>query len=104
MSKVAQYLYMIQPARTEMLSDGPTLEEEAIVSEHFAYLQGLTHEGTVILAGRTLNTDESSFGIVIFNAGSEQAARAVMMNDPAVRSGVMRAKLFPYRIALMASA
>lgn len=87
-----------------MLSDGPTPEEEAIVSQHFSYLRRLTDEGTVILAGRTLNTDVSSFGIVIFDAESEQAAHAVMNNDPAVKSGVMRAKLFPYRIALMANA
>jgi uncharacterized protein YciI len=85
-----------------MLSDGPTLEEEAIVSEHFAYLQRLADEGTVILAGRTLNTDDSSFGIVIFKAESEQAAQAVMNDDPAVRRDLMRARLFPYRIALMA--
>lgn len=104
MSEVSQYLYMIQPTRIEMLSDGPTLEEEAIVSQHFAYLRRLTDEGTVILAGRTLNTDDSSFGIVILSAESEQAAHAVMNEDPAVRSGVMRARLFPYRIALMAGA
>ena len=102
MSRISQYLYMIQPTRVEMLSDGPTLEEEAIVSEHFAYLQRLADEGIVILAGRTLNTDDSSFGIVIFNAESEQAAQAVMNDDPAVRRDVMRARLFPYRIALMA--
>ena len=53
--------------------------------------------------GRTLNTDESSFGIVIFRARSEEAARAVMNADPAVQAGGMRARLFPYRIALMAN-
>ena len=54
------------------------------------------------LAGRTLNTDESSFGIVIFEAESEKAARQVVDNNPAVRQEVMRAELYPYRIALMA--
>ena len=102
MPDVTQYLYTIQPTRPEMLTDGPTPEEETIVSEHFAYLQRLTEQGIVILAGRTLNTDESSFGIVIFQAKSEKAARQVMNNDPAVRQRVMRAELYPYRIALMA--
>ncbi|MBU0490924.1 MAG: YciI family protein [Chloroflexi bacterium] len=102
MSDVTQYLYKIQPARPEMLVKGPTPEEEAVVSQHFAYLQRLLGEGVVILAGRTLNTDESSFGIVIFNAPSEEAARRVMHDDPAVQAGVMRAELYPYRIALMA--
>ncbi len=101
MSESNQYLYRIRPTRSEMLMEGPTAEEERVVGEHFAYLQGLTERGVVILAGRTLNTDESSFGIVIFRAGSEQAARKVMENDPAVQQGVMRGELFPYRVALM---
>ena len=101
MSESDQYLYWIRPTRPGMLAEGPTAEEEKIVGEHFAYLQGLTERGVVILAGRTLNTDESSFGIVIFRAASERAAREVMENDPAVRQGVMEGELFPYRIALV---
>ena len=69
------------------------------MTEHVAYLRELTERGVVQLAGRTLNTDESSFGIVIFQAESEDAARKIMDEDPAVRKGVMEAALFPYRIA-----
>ena len=101
MSEIYQFLYRIQPTRPEMLSEGPTADEEKVVSEHFAYLRGLTEQGVLILAGRTLNRDESSFGIVIFRASSEKAAREMMGNDPAVRKGVMNAELFPFRIALM---
>jgi uncharacterized protein YciI len=85
-----------------MLVDGPTHSEEKIVSDHFGYLKDLNDRGVVILAGRTLNTDESSFGIVVFQAESTEAAQALMRSDPAVKNGVMRAELFPYRIALMA--
>jgi hypothetical protein len=53
----------------------------------------------VILAGRTLTTDERGLGIVIFRAPSADAARAIMEGDPAVRQGVMRAELFPFRVA-----
>ena len=84
-----------------MLVDGGTPEEAAIVGQHFAYLQGLEQDGVVLLAGRTLNTDASSHGIVIFQAESDDAAQAVMANDPAVQQGVMSAELFPYRVALM---
>ena len=55
----------------------------------------------VILAGRTQNTDYSSFGIVIINAGSEEEARKVMHDDPAVKNKVVRGELFPYKIALL---
>jgi uncharacterized protein YciI len=100
MEKSEQFLYRIQPTRPAMLSDGAAPDEERIVAEHFAYLKELTEAGIVIHAGRTLNTDESSFGIVIFRATSEEEARKVMENDPAVQQAMMRAQLFPYRIAL----
>jgi uncharacterized protein YciI len=99
---MAEWLYRIQPTRAEMLSAGPTADEARLVGEHFAYLQRLVADGTVVLAGRTLNDDATAFGIVIYRAADEAAARAVMDGDPAVRAGVMRAELFPYRIALMA--
>ena len=101
MPDTQQYLYKIQPTRPDMLSAGPTDEEAKIVSHHFNYLKRLRDEGIVLLAGRTLNTDPSSFGIVIFQANNEIEAQTIMDNDPAVNQGVMRAKLYPYRIALM---
>jgi uncharacterized protein YciI len=83
-----------------MLANGSTEIESRIVSEHFNYLKQLTTDGVVILAGRTTNTDNSSFGIVLFNAESVEAAREIMMNDPAVKNKVFRAELFPYKMAL----
>ncbi|MBI5958617.1 MAG: hypothetical protein HY866_07780 [Chloroflexi bacterium] len=97
---MTQYLYRIQPTRPAMLTEGPTPEEAEIVSQHFDYLERLTQQGVVILAGRTLNTDPSSFGIIIMQTSTEEAARAVVEHDPAVQMGVMRAEFFPYRIAL----
>ena len=95
-----QYLYRIQPTRSAMLSEGPTPEEAAAVGAHFGYLQDLVDTGKVLMAGRTLTTDEDAFGIVVFEASSEEAAQALMNADPAVQAEVMRAELFPYRVAL----
>jgi len=81
--------------------EGATPDEERIVSEHFSYLEKLTHSDVVFLAGRTLNSDYSAFGIVIFRADSEQAAHQVMLNDPAIKTRVMRAELHPFRISLL---
>ena len=97
-----QFLYKIQPVRPAMLFDGPTADEEEVVGEHFSYLKDLVDGGVVSLAGRSLNTDQSSFGIVILSAESEDAARAIMLEDPAVEKKVMRAELYPFRIALSA--
>ena len=57
--------------------------------------------GAVILAGRTQNNDYSSFDIIIFKAELEDQAREIVRNDPAVKNNVMRAELYPYRIALL---
>lgn len=99
MTQLPQYLYTVQPTRPGFL-EASTEEEDRIVSDHFGYLQQLTAEGTCLLAGRTLNTDPSSFGLVILQADSEEIAREIMKGDPAVRAGVFRAQLFPYRVAL----
>jgi uncharacterized protein YciI len=96
-----QYLYVLRPTRLAMLSDGGTPQEQQIVSDHFADLQHLTEEGVAILMGRTLNNDERTIGLVIFNAADDDSARAVMQSDPAVIHGVMTAELFPYRVALI---
>ncbi|MCC6613294.1 MAG: hypothetical protein IT320_07430 [Anaerolineae bacterium] len=101
---MSQYLYLLRPARLEMLTDGPTPEESRIVSEHFDHLQALLDEGVAILFGRTQNNDASTFGITIFNADDDKSARAIMNSDPAVIHGVMTAELFPYRIALIREA
>jgi uncharacterized protein YciI len=85
-----------------MLTEGPTERESEITSQHFAYLKELVEKGVVILAGRTLNANENTFGITILNAETEEIAREIMNNDPAVREGVMNAELFTYRIALIA--
>jgi uncharacterized protein len=89
------FLDKIQPVRPEMLSVGATDDERRVPTEHFEYLEGLTRAGTVLLAGRTLNTDPSSFGIVLLRAESEEAAREIMLNDPAVRQRSCEPSSFP---------
>jgi uncharacterized protein YciI len=101
MSEVNQYLYKIKPTRPEMLSRGSTPQEDEIVSQHFNYLSTLAEKGVVLLAGRTQNTDESSFGIVIFQAESIESAQDIVHNDPAIKNGVMKAQLYPFRTALV---
>ena len=80
-----------------MVTRGPTDEEASILSDHVNYLEDLTRQGVVLVFGRTQNNDSSTFGIVIFRAESEDAARSIMNNDPAVKKGIMRAELFPYK-------
>jgi uncharacterized protein YciI len=95
-----QFLYRLTPVRIEMVTVGPTPEEQVIVSEHFTHLEALTEQGVMLLVGRTQDNSPRTFGIVIFQAESEERAQEIMNSDPAVRKEIMRAELFPFRIAL----
>lgn len=96
------YIYRIQPVRPDMLSAGPTAAEAQITAEHFEYLKSLVESGQLILAGRTLNTDYSSFGIAIFNARDDEHMRRITASDPGVAKKLFRAEWFPFHIALRA--
>ncbi len=94
-----QFLYVLKVKRLGMLTEGSTPEEAATMQRHVAYLEQLAAEETAILFGRTLNNDETTFGLVIFEADSESEATRIMLADPAIREDVMEATLFPYWIA-----
>jgi uncharacterized protein YciI len=104
MSDMAQFIYTLKVTRLGQLTEGPTAEEQDIVARHFAYLQDLTEKEVAILVGRTQTADADTLGIMIFQAASEAEAQEIMANDPAVKDGVMAARLFPFRIALMQGA
>ncbi len=84
-----------------MITVKPTPEEDAIIGEHFARLKALTARGVMLLAGRTQDNSPRTFGIVIFQADSQEQAVESMNSAPAVQQGIMRAQLFPFRIALV---
>ena len=100
--KSNQYVYILKLIPRLLVEENWTEGDNEIVSRHFYALKNLKVKGKLILAGRTLNEDESSFGIVILKADTENEATELMENDPAVKEGIMTAKLFPYRVALIA--
>ena len=100
--KKKQFIYVLKLVPHLLYEKNWTDTEEKIVNRHFEVLEKLQQQGKLILAGRTMNFDEKTFGIVIFEAESEQDAYIIMENDPAVKEKVMTAELFPYRVALMA--
>ncbi len=103
MKPTTQYIYRLQPARVGMVTGDPTEHEIRIIGEHVAYLEQLLADGTLIMAGRSLNNDECTFGIVILIADSEQSALSVMQQDPAVSQGIMTGELFPFHVAFWSS-
>jgi uncharacterized protein len=89
-----QFIYVLRPARPEMITEGFTPEEAATQARHVAYLKDLAARGRVVICGRT--TGGEVFGICVFTAASEADAREFMANDPGVREELMRAELFPF--------
>lgn len=91
------YIYLIHPFRDGFFEQ-PTPEEQAIMQAHYAYLEHAAAEGIVLLAGPCL---DETFGLIVFRATNDAAARAFMLNDPSVRSNVMLAELHPMHISLL---
>lgn len=95
------FMYMLRPARPEMLIEGPTAEEQALAGRHWMHSQELLRQGTIIFAGRTLDAGPGTFAMVVVRADSLDAAREIMDNDPAVREGLFRATLYGYEPMLI---
>ena len=91
-----EYIYLIHPVRHGFF-DASTPDEEAAMDEHFTYLKKGAEAGIVLLAGPC--TDDT-FGLVIFRAGNDQAAKAFMFDDPSVKKNIMVAELHPMRISI----
>ena len=97
-----QFIYVLKLTPRLLDEKNWTEQDKQIVGRHFRRLQQMHKEGRVLLAGRTLNeSDPSQFGVVIFEAASEDEARALMEADDAVKEKVMTAQLFPFRVALI---
>lgn len=96
MTQKQQFAYILRPPRTNF-PETITKEEQAVVERHFNYLKNLLDKKELLMAGRCLN---GAFGITIFEAETEEQARQIMENDPAVKEKLMTAELFPFRVAL----
>lgn len=96
-----QYLYKLELIERLNKDENWTDKDNQIITDHFQYLTDLLNHKQLILAGRTLNNDDTKFGIVILEVESDEMAEIIMKNDPAIKNGIMNGQLFPYRVALL---
>ena len=99
---MAQYIYQFGPGDRPELATDPsawTESDERIGEQHYEHLRRATEEGVVLLAGRS--QDGIGPAIVIFDADSDEAARAFMEGDPFLTSGLFTATVHPFRAALL---
>ena len=98
--KLKQFIYVLRLVPRLYADSAWTKEDEAAIGRHLDNFKEATKKGQLILAGRTTEPGDKTFGIAIFEAKDEAAARAFMQSDPAVAGGLMTAELHPFAVAL----
>lgn len=95
---MAEWIVFIHPPR-ENFADTMTDEENAVWAVHFERYREMLADGTLILAGPTLGSRNT--GVFIFEARDEEAARAIMEEDPVIAGGYAAGELRPFRVSLL---
>ena len=73
--KPKQFIYVLRLVPCLYDDKNWTREDNAVLERHFARLQEAAKSGQLILAGRTKEPGDKTFGLAIFKASDEAAAR-----------------------------
>jgi uncharacterized protein YciI len=98
--KPKQFIYVLRLVPRLHSDAAWTKEDKMALDRHLARFQRAIETGELILAGRTREPGDKTFGIAVFEAADEAAARKFMESDPAVVAGLMTAELHPFAVAL----
>ena len=98
--KPKQFIYVLHLVPRLYDDKAWTADDKAAVDRHLANFKAATQSGQLILAGRTRESGDKTFGIAVFEAADEAAAQKFMEADPAVAAGVMIAELHPFSVVL----
>jgi uncharacterized damage-inducible protein DinB/uncharacterized protein YciI len=71
-----------------------------ILQQHGMNLERLRQGGKIVTGGRITYDPQHARGVVILAVGSEAEAQEIVAADPAVRAGVMRAKVEPIDLVI----
>ena len=98
--KPKQFIYVLRLVPRLHADASWSPQDKKVLQHHFARFQEAIKAGQLILAGRTSESGDKTFGIAVFQAKDEAAARKFMEEDPAVAGGLMTAELHPFTVAL----
>jgi uncharacterized protein YciI len=98
--RLKQFIYVLRLVPRLYSESAWTREDGMVIDRHLARFKHAIDTGELILAGRTMEPGDKTFGIAIFQAPDEDAARKFMESDPAVVAGLMTAELHPFAVAL----
>ena len=92
------WIYFSHPPR-EDFAETMTDAENEVWGRHWARIQRLFDEGSIVLVGPTLG--RTNTGLCVFEAPDEAAALAFMNADPTIAEGFARGELRPFRVSLL---
>ena len=95
-----QFLGILRLEETFYPEAAWTKEANDAVRRHFVRLQESAKSRKVIFAGRTMEVNEKTMGLIVFEAADLREAEEFVASDPAVVAGVMKAEVRPYQIAV----
>jgi uncharacterized protein YciI len=98
--KPKQFIYVLHLVPRLYDDEAWTADDKAAVDRHLGNFKAAVQSGQLILAGRTRESGDKTFGIAIFEAADEAAAQKFMEADPAIAAGVMIAELHPFSVVL----
>ena len=75
-----------------------TEREHNIQKEHIAYLDSLTHNGVLQMAGIIEQGLENHKGMIILETESYEQAKKIATSDPSVLNGMMSVQIRPINI------
>jgi uncharacterized protein YciI len=93
------FVYLLHPPRTTFVS-AASPAERALLKRHYRYRSDRLEQGRLRLSGPCLDGD--GFKIVLIEAAEQREAAGMASADPAVREGLFRALLHPFRVSLWA--
>jgi uncharacterized protein YciI len=99
-TKPKQFIYILRLVPRLHSDAAWTKEDRMVLDRHFTRFKLAIEKSELILAGRTMEPGDKTFGIAIFEAADEAAAHAFMESDPAVVAGLMTAELHPFAMVL----
>lgn len=91
-----QYLLRVEMVRSGFTFQNMTPEEGRILTQHGAYLKALLDQGKLTFSGQAFDP-KGLWGVIVLNAANAGAATEIMNNDPAVKAGIFRGDVIPFR-------
>jgi len=74
----------------------PAADKPKIFQGHFANMQRLAKEGSLVVAGPFADPERKFRGLFILNVKTVEEARKLVETDPVIKSGMMIAELVPW--------